>query len=279
MIAFFNKQFLDEDRLSLKVSDLSIQRGYAVFDFFRTKNFKPLFLADYLDRFHRSASLMLLGPMYSSEELKNIIRELISRNGLPASGIKLLFTGGYSADGYQPADPNLIITQQAVTLTTPEKFAEGVKVITWNYQRDLPEAKSINYLMGVWLQKKIREQQAADVLYHKDGIITEFPRSNVFVVTTDQKVITPSENILHGITRKKMLELAGRQYQVETRAVHVDELKNAAEVFMTSTTKRILPVKQVDDTVIGGGIPGPVSISLNKAFLDMEDEYINKFNW
>ncbi len=279
MIAFFNTAFYEENELSLKVTDLSIQRGFAVFDFFRTKDFIPLFLSDYLERFYNSISLMQLEPPFSEKELTNIIRELISKNNIPESGIKLLLTGGYSADGYTPAKPNLVITQQPVTLTTPEKFAEGIRIITWDYQRELPEVKSINYLMGVWLQRKVKEKQAADVLYHKNGIITEFPRSNVFVVTADQAVITPAENILPGITRKKVLELAGRQFRAEAWAVHLDELKNAAEVFTTSTTKRILPITRVDDQLIGNGKPGPVTTSLNQAFLQLEQDYVKSFEW
>lgn len=279
MIAFFNTAFYEENELSLKVTDLSIQRGFAVFDFFRTMDSIPLFLSDYLERFYNSISLMQLEPPCSEKELTNIIRELISKNNIPESGIKLLLTGGYSADGYSPAKPNLVITQQPVTLTTPEKFAEGIRIITWDYQRELPEVKSINYLMGVWLQRKVKEKQAADVLYHKNGIITEFPRSNVFVVTADQAVITPAENILPGITRKKVLELAGRQFRAEARAVHLDELKNAAEVFTTSTTKRILPITRVDDQLIGNGKPGPVTTSLNQAFLQLEQDYVKSFEW
>jgi branched-subunit amino acid aminotransferase/4-amino-4-deoxychorismate lyase len=64
---------------------------------------------------------------------------------------------------------------------------------------------------------------------------------------------------------------------VETRAVSLDEIKNAAEVFMTSTTKRILPVTQVDDTLIGHGKAGPVSTLLNEAFIRMEDQFIASY--
>ncbi len=279
MIAFYNTAFFEEDDLSLKVTDLSIQRGFAVFDFFRTKDFIPLFLSDYLERFYNSISLMQLEPPCSQKELTSIIRELIAKNNIAESGIKLLLTGGYSADGYTPSTPNLIITQQHVTLTTAEKFAEGIRIITWDYQRELPEVKSINYMMGVWLQRKVKEKQAADVLYHKNGIITEFPRSNVFIVTAEQTVVTPAENILPGITRKKLLELAGQQYRVETRDVHLDEVKNAAEVFTTSTTKRILPITRVDDQLIGNGKPGPVTMALNQAFVQLEEDYVKSFKW
>ena len=155
-----------------------------------------------------------------------------------------------------------------------EKFDSGLKIITYEYQRDLPEAKSINYLMGVWLQQKIKERNAADVLYYQQGIVSEFPRSNIFIVTHDEKISTPSKNILKGITRMKLMKLAAEKYKVETRTLHIDEIKDAAEVFMTSTTKRLLPVCQIDNTIIGNGKAGPITTLLNQDFIKMEDAFI-----
>ncbi len=279
MIAFVNNEFIEDDKASLKLNDLAIQRGYGVFDFFRTKNSIPLFIEDYLDRFYNSISLLNLEPLHTKEEIKTIIKELIQKNKLPESGLKLLLTGGYSDDNYQPATPNLVLTQHAVQITTPEKFLQPLKVISYEHQRELPRVKSINYLTGVWLQSKVKEAQAADVLYHRDGMITEFPRSNIFIVTKERKLVTPADNILPGITRKKLLTLAASYVEVETRPVHLDELKNAAEVFMTSTTKRLLPIKQVDEIFIGNGTSGPVPSLLNDAFIKMENEYVDTFRW
>ena len=274
MIAFLNNEFIEEEKATLQVSDLSIQRGYAAFDFFRTKNYIPLFLDDYLDRFFNSISLLHLQAMHTREQLKAIIYELIQKNKLAESGIRMTLTGGYSPDSYELAQPNLIVTQQKIQLTAPEKFMAGLKIITHEYQRDLPEAKSINYLVGVWLQQKVKERNAADVLYHQQGFVSELPRSNIFIVTHDKKIITPSVNILHGITRLKVLELAAGKYKVETRTLYIDEIKEAAEVFMTSTTKRLLPVSQVDDTVIGNGKAGSITTLLNQDFVKMEDAFI-----
>lgn len=278
MIAFVINQFLEEEKATLQVSDLSIQRGYGAFDFFRTKNYIPLFLDDYLDRFFNSISLLCLQPLQTKRELKSIIQELIKKNKMPESGIRMILTGGYSPDSYEPAQPNLIITQQKIQFPASEKFESGLKIITHEYQRDLPEAKSINYLMGVWLLQKVKDQKAADVLYHHEGIVSEFPRANVFVVTRDEKIITPSKNILWGITRLKVLKLAAEKYKVETRTLHIDEIKDAAEVFMTSTTKRLLPVTQVDDTIIGNGKAGSITTLLNQDFIKMEDEFIASFH-
>jgi D-alanine transaminase/branched-chain amino acid aminotransferase len=166
--------------------------------------------------------------------------------------------------------------QQKLQEPAADRFASGIKVITHEHQRELPAVKSINYLMGVWLQQKVKEQQAADVLYYKNGIVSEFPRSNVFMITHDGKLVTPAENVLHGITRKQLLQLAAKKYHVEVRAVTIEEIKTAAEVFMTSTTKRLLPIYQIDDVVIGNGKAGPITNLLNADFITMEEQLLNK---
>ena len=99
--AFFNGQFIDEEKASLHVSDLSIQRGYGVFDYFRTIEHVPLFLDDYLDRFYRSAEVLRLPVGLDRNKLTSVIHELIDRNKMPASGIRLSLTGGYSPDSYE----------------------------------------------------------------------------------------------------------------------------------------------------------------------------------
>jgi branched-chain amino acid aminotransferase len=272
MITYVNHAFLQEENATLRIGDLAIQRGYAAFEYFRIKNYSPLFLEDYLDRFFCSADLMYLHPKQTKEEVKEIIGELMEQNKMAESGMRMILTGGYSPDHYEPALPNLLIIQERLQLPSHEKFVAGVKVIMHEYQRDLPHIKSINYLMGVWLQQKIKAQNASDVLYHKAGNVSELPRANVMMVTKDDKIITPAENILYGITRMKLLELAAGKFSIEERDITTDELKNAAEVFMTSTTKRILPIVQLDDFVIGNGKAGPVTSMLNDAFIAMEDE-------
>ena len=274
MIAYVNNSFIDEEKAVLQVGDLALQRGYAAFDYLRTKNGVPLFLDDYLDRFFASAGSMHLQPIQTKKELKDIIYELNEKNRLAQSGIRMILTGGYSPDSYEPTVPNLVILQQPLQLPSAEKFEAGLKVITHEYQRDLPTVKSTNYLMGIWLQQKIKEQKAADVLYHWKGTVSEFPRANVFIVTKESKIVTPAEGILKGITRLKLLDLAKGKFEVEERALHLDEVKDAAEVFMTSTTKRILPVGAVDDHVIGNGKAGPIATLLNRLFLDMEEEML-----
>jgi branched-chain amino acid aminotransferase len=276
MIAFVNNRFVEEDLATLGVNDISIQRGYGLFDYFRTNDHFPLFIDDYLDRFFNSAKLLRLQPPHSKDELKGIVGEMIHRNNIPDSGFRLLLTGGYSADNFEPATPNFIILQQAVNLPSPEKFQKGYSLILHEYMRDVPYAKSINYLMSIYLLDKIRQQNADDLLYHKDNCILELPRSNIFIVTKDGTVATPSLNVLQGITRKRVLEISTKHYKTEQRDVPVDELKNAAEVFITSTTKRIIPVTKIDDKPIGNGTPGPITTELLRLYVEMEEGVLRK---
>jgi branched-chain amino acid aminotransferase len=264
-IAFINDQFIEEKNACLHISDLAIQRGYGVFDYCRTTDHIPLYIDDHIDRFIQSANLMHLQLPTSKEELLSIIHQLIKKNKIPQSGIRMLLTGGYSLDSYASTKPNLVLLQHPLLLQPSGIFEKGVKVITHEYVREFPAAKTINYTMGIWLQQKIKENAAADVLYHQQGQVSEFPRSNFFIVTKDDVVLTPEKNILHGITRKKILELASKDFPIEEGVVTLNDVRAAKEAFMTSTTKQILPIVQVDNTIIGNGKPGAVASYLDRS--------------
>ena len=180
-----------------------------------------------------------------------------------------MLTGGYSADSYHIAEPNLVITCNPVKTASQIDFEKGFSIITYEHQRELPSVKSINYLMAVWLQPLLKENSADDLLYYKNNIITEFPRSNVFIVTPDNKLATPGRNVLKGITRKNILSLA-QEMPVQERDITVDELLNAPEVFLTATTKKIIPVLKINDCIISNGKPGPVTSKLYNKFLELE---------
>jgi branched-chain amino acid aminotransferase len=248
---FLNDAFVEEEKASLHFRDLSFQRGYGIFDFFRLIGNAPLFLEDHLDRFFSSAEKMHLEPPVDRADFKTIISQLIQKNDLPGTGIRLSLTGGYSEDGFTLARPNLVISQHYFTLPTKEQLQTGIKLISHPYQRQLSQIKTIDYLMAIWLQPLRIKHNADDILYHQNGVVSECPRSNFFLVTTDEKIITPLDDVLKGITRKKLLDMAGRHYPVEQRAVTMDDVKAAREAFITSTTKQILPVRQIDQVQFG----------------------------
>jgi D-alanine transaminase/branched-chain amino acid aminotransferase len=272
MFAIVNAEITPVEKAFLHISDLSIQRGYGIFDFFKIQDAHSFFQEDYFDRFYRSAQIMRLEVPLPRTELRSAIQELIRKNEMPASGIKMILTGGYSADGYHPATPNLIITQHALTLPGPEVMEHGINIITHEYVRDIPQVKTINYSVGIWLIEKIKQSNAADVLYRQNGVVSEFPRSNFFIVKHDNTVVTPALQILSGITRKNVLKLAAQRFKAEEGVVTMDDIFNAREAFLTSTTKRVVPIVQVDGKPIADGKPGPVTRALLEDLITLEKE-------
>lgn len=270
--AYVRGQVLPLEQATLHISDLSIQRGYGVFDYFRVFHGKPVFLDDYLERFHASAEAMNLEVPVPDSALREAIDELIRRNNLPLSGMKMILTGGYSENGYDPAEASLIIQQQPLILPGPEMLEQGIKVITHEYVREVPRAKTINYTMGIRLIGEIRRRGASDVLYQLNGVVSEFPRCNLFIVKEDNTVVTPADNVLLGVTRKNVLALAGKKYKAAEGTVTLEDVYGAKEVFLTSTTKRIVPIVQVDEQVIGTGKPGEVTRSLLQDLVQLEEE-------
>ncbi|MBK8609424.1 MAG: aminotransferase class IV family protein [Chitinophagaceae bacterium] len=270
MAVYLNNRFLENENALLHVSDLSMQRGYAIFDFFRTVNGIPLFLPDHLDRFFASAGAMYLPVKQSREELASIIIELIKRTPIPEAGIRMMLTGGYSADHFQPAEPNLLITCNPIRMFDRSDFEKGFSIITYEHQRNLPHIKSINYQMGVWLLPELKKQQADEVLYYNNNIITEFPRSNIFIVTPQNKLVTPKRNMLMGVTRKHVLTLAADILPAEERDISLDELLQSREVMLTSTTKRIVPVLKINNRHIGDGKPGKITTILYEKLIAAE---------
>ncbi|MEO8474041.1 MAG: aminotransferase class IV [Chryseolinea sp.] len=268
--AFVGNQIVRVSDASVHISDLAVQRGYGIFDFFKIKGDHPYFLEYHLDRFYDSASIMKLKAAQSRADLTGIISELITRNAIDESGIKVILTGGYSPDGYQIAAPNLILTQHPLTLPSSDQIENGISVITHSYNKEFPEAKTINYTMGIWLVDRIKAEGASDVLYHHNNILSEFPRCNLFIVDQNGVVKTPAKNILKGVTRKNILKLSSTKYTTQETDISIDELFAAREVFLTSTTKRVLPIVSVDHKPIGDGKPGPVSMILLRELLELE---------
>ena len=276
MLAYLNGEFLPLERAQIHVSDLAIQRGYGIFDFFRVKGGVPLYLEDYLDRFYRSAATMGMEGVIERSALKEVVNQLIRRNGVDEAGMKLILTGGYSPDAYHPVQGNFLVSQHPLVLPSSAQVEEGISIITYPYRREIPEVKTINYIMGVWLLKKMKEAKAADVLYHRDELVSEFPRCNFFIVTAKGTLVTPANHILHGITRMRVLEVAGSACPVEVRDLKLQEVYEASEAFLTSTTKSILPIVKVDNRLIGTGKPGSVILNLGNLLRQRERAELQK---
>ena len=136
-------------------------------------------------------------------------------------------------------------------------------------QRVSPEAKTTSYVAAVRALKEAALRGADDALFvNKQGHVLEATRSNFFIFRRDT-LVTPREGILIGITRNVVLDLARGRFPIEERPILLAELAQADEAFVTSSSKEIVPVVQIDDLVIGNGKPGPRTRELEQRFIEM----------
>lgn len=267
---YFNGDILPVKDTHIHISDLGLLRSYAVFDYFRTYKSKPFMLADHLERFRNSADELRLPLSISDEEIAGIIDELIQKSEVIDAGIRMVLTGGYSLDSMAVTDPNFMIILEQLPTMSEEVYTRGVSLKTYEYLRDVPAIKSTHYLNAIKLQPMKEEYGVWDLLYHFENSVLESPRNNFFIFK-DKVLITAKDNVLKGVTRKKILELASGVFEIQERRLTLDELWEADEAFISGTTKRIIPVVTIDDRAIGNGEVGECTQKLMKVFNEFID--------
>lgn len=241
--AFINGDILPISEAKIHITDLSILRGYGVFDFFRAIDGQPIFMEEHLDRFEYSTSRLGLDLPYSRDFLRENILNIIRLNEHKLLGIKLLCTGGYSDDGYTPTLPNVMMLAKPFQLPQAK---DSIKLMLLEHQRELADIKTINYIVPIVHLPQMKATGAQDYLYHKNGIISESSRSNIFIIK-GETVMTPSQNILHGITRKNVIKIVQKHFNFEERDITLQEVFEADEVFISGSTKRVIPVQSIDN--------------------------------
>jgi branched-chain amino acid aminotransferase len=260
------------DKATISINDVAILRGYSVFESLRTYDRRPFHLDQHLTRLYRSAKLIELEIPWSSKHIVDVVHEIIARNTYRHAAIRLLVTGGESEDGMLPSgEPVLVILITPLGERDMERFARGSKLITTKLQRTAPEAKTANYIAAIRALKEATQRGAADALFvNEREHVLEATRSNFFIFRGNT-LITPRRGILLGITRNVVLELAQSHFTIEERPILVEELALANEAFITSSSKEITPVVQIDDLIIGDGKPGQHTYQLEQLFIEMVD--------
>ncbi len=257
LISYVNGEYLPLDQASLPLNDLGIVRGYGIFDYLRTYNKVPFRLREHVQRLQKSAELIGLSLPWSTEEIEGITQETLRRNNLPEASIRLVVTGGSSADFITPPEqPSLVVIVTPVAQYPVEYYEKGVKVVTVPIERFIPQAKTLNYISAIMALQQAKRANAIDALYvNQQSHVLEGTTTNFFVVRESQ-LITPKENILNGITRNVVLELAKNRFEIVEQPIYYSDMNSYNEAFITSSTKEIMPVVQIDDLQISNGKPG-----------------------
>lgn len=274
-IFYVDGKFVPSDKAVIPVDDLAVLRGIGVCDLMRTFQGKPYFLKEHLERLEQSARAVDLVLKWRLDEIEAIVLETLDRNReMTEANIRIIVTGGSSTDFITPQGiPRLIVLVTPIPPLPQEWYQKGVKVITVNQEREVPEAKSLSYIPAALALKKAKSLQAVEALYvDRDGFVKEGTTSNLFAVV-NACLVTPEDKVLKGITRKVILSLAGELMNVELRSIPLAELLCAQEVFITGTNKGVVPVIKIDDATIGDGRIGEKTRLIIRAL----DEYTLAF--
>lgn len=267
-IYYVNGSFLPADQAAVSLRDLSVIRGYGVFDFLRTYHGKPFHLMDHLERFKSSADqIEMTFPFRSLESLADLVYETLSQNRYAEAAIRLILTGGVSSSFFLPdGQPTMAIMIAPVKPYPAEYFSKGTRVVTSRLQRELPTVKTINYIGAIMAMKQASRSGAVEALYvDRNDQVSEGTRANFFAVKNGV-LLSPGKDVLEGITRRVVLRLAEPHFKVEEGPLHLDELGQLDEAFLTSSTKEVMPVVQVDNLKIGSGRVGPITRRLMAMF-------------
>jgi branched-chain amino acid aminotransferase len=269
-IYYVNGKFVPENEAVISVTDLSVIRGYGIFDFIRTYNKKPFYIKEHLKRFIKSGKEIGMDLPWSAKELENLIYETISKNDYKEYKIRILATGGESIDSIMPSGKSSLIIMVSEFKKPPQNFyTKGVKLITTRQIRFLPGSKSLSYISAVIALKKAHKMDAVEVLYidEKENVL-EGATCNIFAFSDKNELITPEKGILTGITRDVTIKIAKEHFKVSLRDISLKEILKAKEVFITSSTKEIVPVVKIDDNIIGQGVPDDNTKKLMQVFSD-----------
>lgn len=266
---FQHGKIIRQDKAKVSPLDIGLLRGYAVYDGMTMTVGKVVCFRDHYNRFKTSAKTIGLAFPYSTSYLEQICTQLYQKNKYKRMNIRAILSGGETRAGILPTGPELTLLSEEWVALPKAVYQKGAKLITHEYKRFMPSIKTTHYTIAVMLQKERIRAKAIEILYTDHGRALECSTSNIFMVKGDT-LITPTADILHGITRKIVLGL-DHGLRVEEREVSVAELLAADEVFITSSFKDVVPVVTIDDKKIGGGEVGRETkkiIDLFKVFLE-----------
>jgi len=268
-IVYIDGDYLPESEAKISVFDHVVLYGDGVYDTCCAWSGKIFKLDQHIDRFFDSAKAVAIEIPVSKSKLKEVIITTVRKNELRSAYIKMIVTRGV---GEMPllspyeCNPSLIVfAKPYLSLSGGHAVEKGITVKTSALRKIPPECwdpriKAVNYLNHVLMRYEANEAGADDALeLGTDGYVAEAPGYNVFVVKKGN-LYTPKENILLGITRETIFELASKMnLKVVEGRLTLFDFYTADEAFFCSTAGGIFPVVKVDGHSVGNGTPGTIT--------------------
>ena len=275
-----NGRLTDDRQATISVFDHGFLYGAGVYETLRTYNGRPFLLDRHLRRLRASAAAIGLAVPLDDAAFGARIdatMEAVDADEPPERYVRLVLTRGVGDLSYDPAscpEPSLVIIVRPHREVAPAVRERGVRLVVSSLLRNHPDAlspriKSNNLLNNALaMQEALRAGADEALMCNYRGEIAECAQSNVFLVR-DGEALTPplATGLLEGVTRNFLFEIGPEAgIGVRERTLRLDEIGSADEIFITSTTREVLPVTTLDGRPIGTGAPGPITQALADAF-------------
>lgn len=261
---YLNGDFLPEEDACVSVLDRGFIFGDGVYEVIPAYGRRPFRLQGHLERLQNSLDGVRIQNPHTADEWHYLIEKIIDANEGEDQSVYLQITrGAAKRDHAFPSDakPTVLIMSNPMSAADSALLKSGVSAITtedirWIYCH----IKAICLLPNVLLRQKAIDAQSAEAILIRDGLATEGAASNLFVVR-EGIIRTPPKGplLLPGITRDLVIELAAENHiPYEEANILEADLSQADEIWLTSSTKEILAVTQLDGKPVGSGTLGPL---------------------
>lgn len=277
LTVYINGEFVSQSEAKISVFDQGVLFGDGVFEGIRVYSGKVFKCEEHVNRLYDGAKVLMLNIPMDKEEMTEVILETCRRNDIKDGYIRLVVTRGIGDLSLFPPgnpEPTVFCIASSLALYPKEMYSKGIPIITAIQRRNKativdPQIKSLNYLNNILA--KIEAIQAGvqeALMLNHDGIVAECTGDNIFIVK-EGRVYTPPLHvgILPGITRNSVMMLAREMgIEVYEKEFTLFNVYTADECFLTGTAAEIIPVREVDQRVIGSGEAGPVTKKIHNAF-------------
>jgi D-alanine transaminase len=276
-VAYVNGAYMPLASAAVSVRDRGFQFADSIYEVWAVRYGKLCDAAAHMARMRRSLGELRIQPPMSEAALWAVIRETMRRNRVRDGIVYLQISRGAAnrdhAFPVPPVAPTVVVTAKNLDLKAMAQRAEsGVRVVSapetrWA-RRDI---KSVNLLANVLARQAAKEKGAFEAWFVDDkGLVTEGTACNAWIVDASGVLRTRalSNDILHGVTRAVILEIAReRQLRVEERPFRIEEAQSAREAFLTAASNPAIAVIEIDGVMTGDGRPGPITNALRAAYL------------
>ncbi len=273
MIVYFNGRYQPEEEVRISPNERGLHFADGVYEVVRAYRGRPFRLPEHCARLERSLKAVRM-DYDDLDEVSSAAVELIGRNSLSAGNALIYIQvtrGEYRrSHTFPPASirPNVYLSASPFTPYRKE-YGTGVRVtlapdIRWSRC----DIKSIALLPNVLARQEAEDRGALEAVFVRDGVLTEGSRTNIGGIRGGTFITPPKSNfILAGITRDTVIGLCGEiGIPVTEGDIPADDLVSFDELMLMGTTVEVMPIIRVDDLVIGGGVPGPLTVKLIEAF-------------